>query len=241
MNSRKVWIGLFIYVFCLTGCFSDETSSLAENNLSSPVPVTRVVNEERATAVPTPTFDRIPYAVSCSKFEDVPEENSHWADGLIPGESVFEEAQALTEELPNDEKIAIRIDGQEMTVDVLDYPFQLYFDDDGVLVFKSEPRSHLADIIDHYGTPDQVTWRIVSRGSGGGLVTVEPLQSTTTLFFHQSHAVFVAWEKIVDFWGNVSFYGSVYTPSDYDELFAHADNEVSTSWMLVRHSPWPCG
>jgi hypothetical protein len=237
---------LLIIGIGLLGCVPQAEPKVEVNALAATIPVTRTADKGIPTSIPSvwPTLTPVsgivdgpsgmPFApkslddVRCGKFENEGEETSYWVDDFIPGESTIDDLLQVR---------GLRIAGEPSREGLWEYAYDdgyhILFFFDGVLWEKIEPRWHLGDIISHYGKPTQVTWELLNPPD-------TLAADGTTLFFPESKAIFVADGQITDFNANTVFFGSVFTPAYYEELYALTGTHTSTSRRIVQHFPWPC-
>jgi hypothetical protein len=248
MNLQKTYFTLFLLMvgIGLPGCVPPAEQRAEVNELAATIPVTRTADGENPTSIPvvrqSPTYDSelldgpsgTPFSmkslddVHCGNLENEGEETSYWVDDFMPGKSTIDDLLQVKD---------LTIVGEPSREGLWEYAYDdgyhILFFFDGVLWEKIEPRWHLGDIISHYGKPTQVTWELLNPPD-------TLAADGTTLFFPESKAIFVADGQITDFNANTVFFGSVFTPAYYEELYALTGTHTSTSRRIVQHFPWPC-
>lgn len=103
---------------------------------------------------------------------------------------------------------------------------------DKLLVKKSDPRTKLGEIVQHYGSPEKVIW-VIPRTYYHGASYV------TYLIYPEHRVLFFAWDKVTWFTTDTEFgYSNFYTQDFFDtKLSAITYADYDRYEELV----WPCG
>ena len=247
MYLKKIYI-LFLLIIgiSLLGCVSNIEPRIEGNGLSATMPVTRIPDTEKVTAIPSvlpspiyvdgQALTPVPSPkslneISCGNLKEGVEEKSYWVDDFIPGVSTIDEFLQVIEEFPYNKK-PNQIGDSAYAHSDEEGNYILIFQAN-VLSTKLDPRWHLGEIISYYGDPVQVTWEL--------LVHPDTLATDSTiLYFPQSNAIFSAEGQITDFNADTEFHGYIYTPAYYEEVFAEDGSKVSDNREFIQHFPWPC-
>jgi hypothetical protein len=232
VNGHKREKATFYLLLCalfvvLLGCtnVSDEDVQSQEREpvLATSMPSV-YVTATQSVEEPAP-FSFSLEEVSCQFEPNSEQDFDHWADELTPGVSTIDDLLTLTD-IP-DEAQPERTGIWTYTSDAVYLVFR-----DGILEDKSDPRTKLGDIVQHYGLPQKIVWEIPRKRSDGA-------SYVTNLVYPEHKAVFYDWGKVTWFTSNTEFRHSLFsTQEGFNGILSTFTDDAYTRY---EESAWPCG
>lgn len=212
----------------LTGCTiapgENVQTQESEPVLASPIPSVYVTAATQPVESPAPfpfSFDE----VSCQFDPKSEQDFDHWADGLKPGVSTVDDLLTLTD-IPDETQPERTGIWSGYTSDGVYLVFR-----DGILERKSDPRTKLGEIVQHYGLPQKIVWEIPRK-------RFDEAYYVTYLVYPEHRAVFYEWDKVTWFTANTEFeYSSLSTQEHFDSTLS---SFIDDAYTRYEESGWPC-
>lgn len=228
--SRKTHLIVIMLLIAIVAC----NGNAGIEDLAVDVTVTASSLEVTSTvAAPTapvlPTFYPVE-SIKCVEPLSIETSSFYIVDEIVPGQSVKDDVLALlgtpTEEMQWNGILTWLYTSQERH-------YTIKFVDNEVLS-RNEPRFNLAEIIGHYGMPNEAYWRLPKVSYHGAI-------PRTYLLYPNQGALFAEEEQIVEFSPSTLFRESyIVEPSQFEELLDELNVLVETEYDRYVRIEWPC-